>query len=283
MNRPTGVTAAGWILVAAGAVVLVSLPFRAANPEFARGLQTFGWEWGLAFGLVAVMALIDVAAGIAVLDERNWGRLLYLWATPAALFVEWAFLRSQTDVCSSWWEIGLYVGVFVLLTRHDAREWFGAPPHPHHEAGPSPRGWALMAVAGALAAALATVVWGLGLCAYAAGNYADGFTGAVEHQFPKYVLPALALAPAFGALLGLWFARRPPTLAATPLLAAAAAVLNHSLVYLAMLVAELSHAAPPGEVALLPLIGVFLGATAAPLWIAPAFLLRSVALRLPRA
>lgn len=287
MNRPTGVTVAGWLLVAAGGMVIASLPFRLANPEFESMQRSFGWTLSLALALVSVTAVVNLVAGTAILNERNWGRLLYLWFTPAALFLEWAFLRGQTDVCSSWWEIALYVVSFVLLTRPDAQAWFGAPLHPppEHHGWPLRSGWVLMGAAGALLAALATLVWGIGLCAYAAGSYTEGFSAALRDPFPRYVLPALATAPLVGALLGLGFARRPPTVLATPLLAATAAVFNHGFIYTAMLVAAFSHGplrGAAGHAAMLPLIGVFLGATAAPLWIPGAFLLRSIALRLPR-
>lgn len=283
MNRPLGVTVAGWTLVAAGGIALAGLPFRLANTEFERMLQTYGWTLWLSLALVAVASAVNFAAGVAILNERNWGRLLYLWFTPAALFVEWIFLRGQTDVCSSWWEIVLYIALFVLLTRPDAQAWFGAPLHPHHlhRAGPSRGAWFFMAAAGATLAVAATLVWALGLYAYAAVSFTEGATGAFRQQFSTYVLPPLATAPLFGLFVGVYFAHRPPTLLATPFIAAVAAVLNHSVLYIVMLATQ----APPGEpgmAMLVPFLGVFLGATAAPLWIPAAFLLRSFSLRLKR-
>ncbi len=134
--RPISVTIISWYLILTAMWGILAAPIVFLSPVTRQMVEdsTGSPIAGLVLGIVA--GVLDIAAGVGMLNRRQWGLRLYLVATPVLLAVSLA-IRGTSSIGLELLSLGLY-GVFLgLLTRPPAKEYFlgteslpgiGAPP-----------------------------------------------------------------------------------------------------------------------------------------------------------
>lgn len=121
--RPRSVTVISWFLILTSMWGIVAAPIVLLNPVSRRMVEDSGGSpvAGLVLGVVA--GVLDIAAGVGMLNGRRWGRRLYLVATPVLLALS-AALQGTGSIGLQLLGLGIY-GVFLgLLKRPPAQEYF---------------------------------------------------------------------------------------------------------------------------------------------------------------
>jgi len=128
-SRPTSVLVIAIIIIVLSGISLVMTPLTALVPEVREHYEKMDRSIAVAIMWSAVGSVIGVAAGIALLKGRNWGRLLYLIYVPAAFVLAIALYGfSPVQLLG----LVLYLVILVFLTRPAASAFFKgqAPAQP---------------------------------------------------------------------------------------------------------------------------------------------------------
>ncbi len=120
-RRPHSVTIIAWYTIANSLLHAVMLP-RLMNTSMGRKtLLAVGVPLSIAKGWTFASSLTHAIAGIAMLKQRNWGRVLYLGCWPVALTLTIIFNGVHVyDVVA----IILYAVFFIVLTKSTATAFF---------------------------------------------------------------------------------------------------------------------------------------------------------------
>lgn len=121
VERPTSVTVISALVIVAGVVALVVLPFLFLSEEGRFALEDAGVSVGPALIESVVAGAITLILGIAILQGRNWGRMVYLWLNPIYSAASW-FLYGfySADIPG----VVFYIAALWFLTRPDAAAYF---------------------------------------------------------------------------------------------------------------------------------------------------------------
>jgi len=86
-KRPTRVTVISWILIVQAVLAAFGLGFGLKLPEMQKYIAASGkplW-FHVTFSLIPLVA--GLIAGVAMLNRKNWGRLLYLIKVPLVVAI----------------------------------------------------------------------------------------------------------------------------------------------------------------------------------------------------
>jgi hypothetical protein len=129
VERPTTVTASGWIVIVVSGLLLITDLVSAP-----RTLERSGGVLFLVGGLI--YAVVRLIAGAEILKGRNWARIAYLIGDLLVLNLGTVLLNKSTsspwsaDTVSSLFACLSYLIVLILLTRRPALLFFGRPAEP---------------------------------------------------------------------------------------------------------------------------------------------------------
>ncbi len=140
MKRPGGIVTIGWILIVKPLLRVMLLDFVEIQQYSASDFTGFGYLIQVVLGVVVFVVL-----GAAILSGLNWGRVSYLFYTPAWIIYNAAvqFIRLQRPISVSIIEIvdytlvlemAFYVVILILLTRPSISAYY---THQDSEAGNS--------------------------------------------------------------------------------------------------------------------------------------------------
>ncbi len=122
-KRPLAVSIISWILIVSSGWTLPFLPFSLNNPTIQQVLQATGVAPAAVLLLNLLGAVANVAAGVAMLKRRRWGRQLYLIATPAIALVGMILYHFRLLPLFLLGSV-VYVVFLVLLTRRAVSDYF---------------------------------------------------------------------------------------------------------------------------------------------------------------
>ncbi len=126
--RPISVTIISWFLILAAMWSILAAPMVFLNPVTRQMVEESSESPVAGLALSVVAGVLDIAAGVGMLNARRWGRRLYLVATPVLLALSLS-LQGTGSIGLQLIGLGVYGVFFGLLTRPAAREYFsGAAP-----------------------------------------------------------------------------------------------------------------------------------------------------------
>jgi len=122
-RRPLTVSIVSWILIVSSGWSLLFLPFSLNNPTTRQVFQATEAAPVAVILLNVLGGLANIAAGLAMLKRRRWGRQLYVTATPAIILIGMLLYHFRL---LPFFLVGfvLYVVFLVLLTRRAASDYF---------------------------------------------------------------------------------------------------------------------------------------------------------------
>jgi hypothetical protein len=140
MKSSGSITTIGWILIARPLLRLILLDFVGVQQHSASNFTDLGYLIQVVLGVVVFVVL-----GAAILAGLNWGRVSYLFYTPAWIIYNAAvqFIRLQRPISVSIIEIvdytlvlemAFYVVILILMTRPSISAYY---THQDSEAGNS--------------------------------------------------------------------------------------------------------------------------------------------------
>lgn len=118
-KRPTSITVISWIIIALSALGLVLTVLADIVPEARQRLEGAGIPGRVALAWGLLENTLPLAAGIAIRNGRNWGRILFLCVVPVSIaiaFFAYAFLVL--------WSVLIYLLFPVFLVRRSASAYF---------------------------------------------------------------------------------------------------------------------------------------------------------------
>ncbi len=120
-QRPGGVTIIAWYTIVNSLLHAAMFPKLMSTSVGRNVLHAVGIPLSVAIGWACASRFIHILAGVAMLRQHNWGRLLYLSFVPVALFLTVALYGVHLyDVVA----IVIYGGFFILLTRPSVAAFF---------------------------------------------------------------------------------------------------------------------------------------------------------------
>jgi hypothetical protein len=122
-RRPISVTIIAWFLIIGGGLTLIKMPLMSSNPDVQKVLEamTPGLSMAMAVAMGMVDAVIKMAAGIAILKAKNWGRMLYLGYIPIISAITWIHYGFYPLYIIG---ILFYLVILFFLTRPAASSFF---------------------------------------------------------------------------------------------------------------------------------------------------------------
>lgn len=136
--RPVSVTIICWFLILTAMWAVLAAPIVLLSPVTRQMVEESTQSPVAGLVLSVIVGVLDIAAGVGMLNRRRWGLRLYLVGTPVLLAVSWA-IQGEGSIGLQLLSLGLY-GVFLgLLTRPPARAYFSAAESEAEiEASPQP-------------------------------------------------------------------------------------------------------------------------------------------------
>lgn len=125
MKRPTSLTILGWALIVLDGGSLVYQPFSMRNPLTIELLSQYRVPPAVTIMVGLLVAVLCVAAGIAILRGREWGRTLYVCASVAGLAISAATMPPSPIMAIALIPSVLLTALFAyLLYRRAATAYF---------------------------------------------------------------------------------------------------------------------------------------------------------------
>ncbi len=122
-TRPFAVSLIAWFYIITSAVSLLALPLVQTSQLDKNMLEATQTPRAVAFLLSLAGALMNLSAGIGMLQARNWGRKLYLYGTPIVILLgltAYHFKLVPFQIISS-----IFYGICLyFLTRQNVQEYF---------------------------------------------------------------------------------------------------------------------------------------------------------------
>ncbi len=120
-KRPRSVTLIAWYTIGNSLLHAAMFPELINTSVGRKVLHAVGIPLSVAIGWTLASSLTHVIAGVAMLRQRNWGRLLYLSFVPMALALTMALYGVQLyDVLA----IVMYGCFFIVLMRPSVAAFF---------------------------------------------------------------------------------------------------------------------------------------------------------------
>ena len=120
-RRPRSVTVIAWYTIINGLLHAAMFPKLLNTSVGLRVLHAMGIPLQVAVGWTLASSATHITAGIAMLQQHNWGRLLYLGFVPVALLLTMALYGFHLyDLVA----VILYGCFFVVLMRPTAAAFF---------------------------------------------------------------------------------------------------------------------------------------------------------------
>jgi hypothetical protein len=120
---PVSVTVLSWFLIGSSVFVILYLPFSFNNPQVLKIWAILEISPERVTFLSILSLMVNAGSGAGMLNRKRWGKLLYLFGTPALLAVT-AVIYNFKMIETIEWGAGLYLLVLVVLTRTPVTEYF---------------------------------------------------------------------------------------------------------------------------------------------------------------
>ena len=122
-TRPVIVSVVSWLLIISSGVGLLSTPLSLKNPLTKQLLEATGTSTLVVLLLTAFSAFVNIAAGVAMLKGRRWGRRLYVISAPIILLLSTVLygVKLVAFFLMGW---VMYLVNLILLTRRASSEYF---------------------------------------------------------------------------------------------------------------------------------------------------------------
>jgi hypothetical protein len=126
--RPVSVTGICWFLIVTGIMAMASTSLTINQPAvlelMARSPLPVGVQYAMSFGVLLVM----VVCGVAMLQGRNWARLLYTISSGLSILVSLATTSSRIMMIPS---VVIYTLFVFLLFQRNASRFFSTTKEAH--------------------------------------------------------------------------------------------------------------------------------------------------------
>src|SRR5438093_11036598 len=131
MQRPRSVTVIAWLLIALGAINLVTVSISLSSPEamgfLARSPIPVSVQ--IVFGYTGLA--VTIVSGAFMLRRANWARHLYIWWAVVGFIVSVVSLGLSPLLVLGGAKSALFI---VLLTRRNASAYFRQAERPGRSA-----------------------------------------------------------------------------------------------------------------------------------------------------
>jgi len=87
IERPKSITIIGWIIVSTAVLGILGIIINLANPVYKEILQQTGKSYYMTTVMSLVTSSIAAIAGAAILNRKNWGRILIITIYPLTIIV----------------------------------------------------------------------------------------------------------------------------------------------------------------------------------------------------
>jgi len=120
-KRPTSVTVVSWILIAVGAISVVTTTITVGNPAALDLMRKSPIPIPVQYAITYIGLLITIVSGIAMLRGCNWARFLYLIWSVIGLVIGFSTSPMKAMLLPG---LGFLGVVVFFLFRRNASEYF---------------------------------------------------------------------------------------------------------------------------------------------------------------
>jgi hypothetical protein len=122
MVRPPGITVISLFFIISASMSILSLLFAGGNISW----EMMGANPVMVMIFSTANSVVQLAAGVALLQQQKWGRTLLLFYVPLSILISWFIFDSFREFVplTIGFSVIFYGIIFYFLFRSDAEEYF---------------------------------------------------------------------------------------------------------------------------------------------------------------